>query len=105
MKKSLPIVLFFTMLFFITIGINSTVYATGEKEYAKYDSSDNTLTFFTSDENYTDGQVDGTITYYASFADTHYEDAFEYIDELRNLVYARAPYKLTERSDAVIVLR
>lgn len=75
MKKSLPIILFFTMLFFITIGINSTVYATGEKEYAKYDSSDNTLTLFTSDEDYTNGQVDGTITYYASFADTHYEDA------------------------------
>ena len=49
-----------------TFGIQ-TVYAAGEKTYARYDSSDSSLTFFKRNASYANGQTDGSLTYYTNF--------------------------------------
>lgn len=49
-----------------TVG-TQTVYAAGEKAYARYDSSDSSLTFFKSNDSYTNGQTNGSLTYYTNF--------------------------------------
>ncbi len=47
--------------------------------YAKYDSSDTTLTFFRdSPGKYTDGQTDGTITYFTGIETTNYTSSGSY---------------------------
>ena len=52
-----------------------TVSAAEEKTYAKFDSGNNTLTFFTSTNVYTNGQTEGAVTYFADFADKEQEGA------------------------------
>ena len=54
---------------FIPLIGTQTAYAADESTYARYDSNDNSLTFFTSSEEYTNGQTEGTLTYYADFTD------------------------------------